>query len=229
MRRRRHRSPISKAWCVTTPIIIIRSAKCSSASCKAYADDLKKRAVFKPSTDTAKFAERIYVDVFACLRRRDRAIGRRGRSACRRGRCRLPISLGQSGRRACSRASAWVAFGAVLPVVARSRRLVADPRLAIAAFVSRGRDLRATVGADSARFGGRLAAARAVAAGAGVVPDAVGSRDRKARLAAAAVLPAAAGHPRSLHRRSAEAARQRLRLGQAGSSAAMPSAPRSAS
>jgi NitT/TauT family transport system substrate-binding protein len=31
---------------------------------KAYADDLKFVSVFKPSTDTAKFAERIYVDVF---------------------------------------------------------------------------------------------------------------------------------------------------------------------
>jgi NitT/TauT family transport system substrate-binding protein len=32
---------------------------------KAYADDLKSVQVFKSSTDTAKFAERIYVDVFA--------------------------------------------------------------------------------------------------------------------------------------------------------------------
>lgn len=32
---------------------------------KAYADDLKSVSVFKPGTDTAKFAERIYVDVFA--------------------------------------------------------------------------------------------------------------------------------------------------------------------
>ena len=32
---------------------------------KAYADDLKAISVFKPSTDTVKFAERIYVDVFA--------------------------------------------------------------------------------------------------------------------------------------------------------------------
>jgi NitT/TauT family transport system substrate-binding protein len=32
---------------------------------KAYADDLKVISVFKSSTDTAKFAERIYVDVFA--------------------------------------------------------------------------------------------------------------------------------------------------------------------
>ena len=32
---------------------------------RAYADDLKAISVFKPSTDTAKFAERIYVDVFA--------------------------------------------------------------------------------------------------------------------------------------------------------------------
>jgi NitT/TauT family transport system substrate-binding protein len=32
---------------------------------RAYADDLKTVSVFKPSTDTAKFAERIYVDVFA--------------------------------------------------------------------------------------------------------------------------------------------------------------------
>jgi len=32
---------------------------------KAYADDLKTVSVFKPSTDTAKFAERICVDVFA--------------------------------------------------------------------------------------------------------------------------------------------------------------------
>jgi NitT/TauT family transport system substrate-binding protein len=32
---------------------------------KAYADDLKSVSVFKPNTDTAKFAERIYVDVFA--------------------------------------------------------------------------------------------------------------------------------------------------------------------
>jgi NitT/TauT family transport system substrate-binding protein len=31
---------------------------------KAYADDLKTVSVFKPSTDTAKFAERIYVDIF---------------------------------------------------------------------------------------------------------------------------------------------------------------------
>jgi NitT/TauT family transport system substrate-binding protein len=31
---------------------------------QGYAEDLKKVAVFKPSTDTAKFAERIYVDVF---------------------------------------------------------------------------------------------------------------------------------------------------------------------
>ena len=32
---------------------------------KAYADDLKSVQVFKQSTDTAKFAERIYVDVFS--------------------------------------------------------------------------------------------------------------------------------------------------------------------
>jgi NitT/TauT family transport system substrate-binding protein len=32
---------------------------------KAYADDLKLVSVFKPSTDTAKFAERVCVDVFA--------------------------------------------------------------------------------------------------------------------------------------------------------------------
>jgi NitT/TauT family transport system substrate-binding protein len=32
---------------------------------KSYADDLKVVSVFKPSTDTAKFAERIYVDIFA--------------------------------------------------------------------------------------------------------------------------------------------------------------------
>jgi NitT/TauT family transport system substrate-binding protein len=31
---------------------------------KAYADDLKTVSVFKPGTDTTKFAERIYVDVF---------------------------------------------------------------------------------------------------------------------------------------------------------------------
>jgi NitT/TauT family transport system substrate-binding protein len=31
---------------------------------KAYADDLKTVSVFKPSTDTTKFAEKIYVDVF---------------------------------------------------------------------------------------------------------------------------------------------------------------------
>src|ERR1700761_7499980 len=34
---------------------------------KAYADDLKTVSVFKPSTDTAKFAERIYVDVFSSV------------------------------------------------------------------------------------------------------------------------------------------------------------------
>jgi NitT/TauT family transport system substrate-binding protein len=32
---------------------------------QAYAEDLKAISVFKPSTNTAKFAERIYVDVFA--------------------------------------------------------------------------------------------------------------------------------------------------------------------
>jgi NitT/TauT family transport system substrate-binding protein len=31
---------------------------------KSYADDLKTVSVFKPSTDTAKFAEKIYADVF---------------------------------------------------------------------------------------------------------------------------------------------------------------------
>ena len=31
---------------------------------KTYADELKQVSVFKPSTDTAKFAERIYADVF---------------------------------------------------------------------------------------------------------------------------------------------------------------------
>jgi NitT/TauT family transport system substrate-binding protein len=31
---------------------------------KGYADDLKTVSVFKPSTDTAKFAEKIYADVF---------------------------------------------------------------------------------------------------------------------------------------------------------------------
>ena len=31
---------------------------------KGYADDLKTVSVFKPGTDTAKFAEKIYVDVF---------------------------------------------------------------------------------------------------------------------------------------------------------------------
>ncbi|MDB5655984.1 MAG: transporter substrate-binding protein [Tardiphaga sp.] len=31
---------------------------------KSYADDLKQVSVFKPSTDTAKFAEKIYADVF---------------------------------------------------------------------------------------------------------------------------------------------------------------------
>lgn len=35
------------------------------AELKAYADDLKSVSMFKQSTDTAKFAERIYVDVFA--------------------------------------------------------------------------------------------------------------------------------------------------------------------
>jgi len=32
---------------------------------KAYADDLKVVSVFKPGTDTTKFAERIYVDIFS--------------------------------------------------------------------------------------------------------------------------------------------------------------------
>jgi NitT/TauT family transport system substrate-binding protein len=32
---------------------------------KAYAEDLKAISVFKSSTDTTKFAERIYVDVFS--------------------------------------------------------------------------------------------------------------------------------------------------------------------
>ena len=64
MRRRRHRSPISKAWCATTPIIIIPVGEVLKRELQGYAEDLKKVAVFKPSTDTAKFAERIYVDVF---------------------------------------------------------------------------------------------------------------------------------------------------------------------
>ncbi len=64
MRRRRRRWPISRRWRATTPITIIPSARCSSVSSKGYADDLKTVSVFKPSTDTAKFAEKIYVDVF---------------------------------------------------------------------------------------------------------------------------------------------------------------------
>ena len=43
----------------------------------------------------------------------------------------------------------------------------------------------------------------------------LGAGDRQVRLVAAAVLPAAAGHRRGLYRRSAEAARQRLHLGEA--------------
>jgi hypothetical protein len=35
-----------------------------SAMGKTDADDLKRVSLFKPGTDTAKFAERIYVDVF---------------------------------------------------------------------------------------------------------------------------------------------------------------------
>ncbi len=52
----------------------------------------------------------------------------------------------------------------------------------------------------------------AVAPGARAVPDAVGNCDCKIRVVSIAVLPAASGHHRGLYRRSAEIARQRLRL-----------------
>ena len=76
---------------------------------KAYADDLKLVSVFKPSTDTAKFAERIYVDVF----------GRSGRSRCRIGGGRAsrgPAAI-VAGMRSWATALgvlasvAWVGFG----------------------------------------------------------------------------------------------------------------------
>ena len=64
MRRRPPAWPICRRWFATTPIIIIPVGDVLKRELKAYADDLKLVSVFKPSTDTAKFAERIYVDVF---------------------------------------------------------------------------------------------------------------------------------------------------------------------
>ncbi len=55
---------ICRRWSATTPIITTPVGAALKQELKSYADDLKLVSVFKQSTDTTKFAERIYVDVF---------------------------------------------------------------------------------------------------------------------------------------------------------------------
>ena len=64
MRPRRRRSPISKRWLRYHTHHHHPVGDVLKRELKGYADDLKTVSVFKPSTDTAKFAEKIYVDVF---------------------------------------------------------------------------------------------------------------------------------------------------------------------
>ena len=113
-------------------------------------------------------------------------------------------------------AIAWIAFGLSClwwPDLGDWSRTYA---LGIAAFVVAAFALFGTLSADFLGAAGpALAPPRAVACRARPVPDRVGTRDRKVRLAAVAVLPAAAIDPRGLYRRSAKTARQRLCLGEA--------------
>ena len=64
MRQRRRRWPISKAMARYHTHHHHPVGDVLKRELKGYADDLKTVSVFKPSTDTAKFAEKIYVDVF---------------------------------------------------------------------------------------------------------------------------------------------------------------------
>ena len=96
---------------------------------------------------------------------------------------------------------AWVGFGLSCLWWADLGDWSRTHELAVAAFVIAGGILAVTLGGSwLGRFGAGAAAARAVAAGARVVPDPVGSRDRQIRVAAAAVLSAAAGDHRGLYR-----------------------------
>src|ERR1700726_2164850 len=96
-------------------------------------------------------------------------------------------------------------FRALMPVVARPERLAAHP-------CARRRRLRHCGGYPcrnrerqiARTFWHGAAGAGAMVAGARLVPEPVGSRDREIRLAAAALLSAAAGDHRSLYRRPPE-------------------------
>ena len=145
----------------------------------------------------------------------------RGADLCRRirslepSRCRSRRRRGlpsQDGRCRClrhfwptvprfSRALAWVGFGLVMPVVGGSGGLAANPCARHRRLCHRrrhpGRDARWRL---ARTFCDGLSAARAMAAGARPVSDPVGGRDRQIRVAAAAVLSAAAGDHRGLYR-----------------------------
>ena len=63
-RPKRRACRICRPWSDTTPTMHHPVGEVLKRELKAYADDLKSVSVFKASTDTAKFAERIYVDVY---------------------------------------------------------------------------------------------------------------------------------------------------------------------
>ena len=168
--------------------------------------------MFKPSTDTAKFAERIYVDVFGCLRPTRSRVARPARQFAASLRCRSRrIGLGVLAGLGLGRLRSVVPARGKMSAIGRAPMRLASVPSSWRPSCSSAR----SVPIVSAALARACGSARHGSLALGVVPDAVGGGDRKIRLAAAAVLSAAAGHHRGLYRRSAKAARQRLRVGQA--------------
>src|SRR5258705_3127617 len=94
-----------------------------------------------------------------------------------------------------------------MPVVGRFERLVAYTCTGDRCVYHRRRHHCRDRKRQMARpLWGGTASAYAMVAGARVVPDPVGGRDRKIRVAVAAVLSAATGDHRSIYRRSAKTA-----------------------
>ena len=164
---------------------------------KAYADDLKLVSVFKPWTDTTKFAERISVDVFCAFKTVANCRSRRGGRGLRDVRLPFPASFRANGAGVFA-SLAWVGFGFSCQLWEDLGDWSRTHGLAISAFMSQGLFCSDGAGVCLAVLKGLQCGAVAVVLG--LFLDAMGSCDREICLAAAAVFSAAASHRRSLHR-----------------------------
>ncbi len=123
----------------------------------------------------------------------------------------FPISVARNAPGALA-SLAWAGFGLSCLLWQDLGDWSRTHEVAIAAFVVAGGILIAALLSRSQQ---RLAVAGAMAAGARAVSDHMGNRDRQVRMAAIAILSAAASHHRGLHRRLAEASGQHPCVGEA--------------